>query len=242
MSKDAETVTVTGTALYRERIALPPNAVFEAVLLDVTLADAKATEIARATIESPTAPPFRFTLTAPASAIDANRRYAVRARVLVADQLKFTSDTMHSVLTGGAGNEVEILMKMVSAAPTDANKPAASLTNTYWKIVTLAGEALSAVEGRKEPRIMLKSEDGKNRYSATVGCNQLVGGFTVEGDALTFTGSATTLMACPPPLDAQERALSQALGKTKRHAIAGDSLTLFDEKGTAIVTCEAIYL
>lgn len=242
MSEDAQMLTVTGTALYRERIALPPNAVFEAVLEDVTLADAQAAEIARATIENPTAPPFRFNLTVPAVAIDPGRRYAVRARVLVSDQLKFTSDTIHSVLTGGAGNEVEILMKMVSEAPPAANKPAASLTNTYWKIVTLGGEAVSTVEGHKEPRIMLKSEDGENRYSATVGCNQLVGGFTVEGDALTFTGSATTLMACPPPLDAQERALAQALGKTRRHAIAGDSLTLFDESGAAIATCEAIYL
>ena len=37
--------TVTGTATYRERMALPANAVFEAVLEDVSKADAPASRL-----------------------------------------------------------------------------------------------------------------------------------------------------------------------------------------------------
>ena len=51
---------VTGTASYRERIALPPGAVFEAVLEDVSVADAPASELGRATVADPGNPPFDF--------------------------------------------------------------------------------------------------------------------------------------------------------------------------------------
>jgi uncharacterized lipoprotein YbaY len=39
--KTAPETTVTGTATYRERIALPAGAVFEAILEDVSRADAR---------------------------------------------------------------------------------------------------------------------------------------------------------------------------------------------------------
>jgi hypothetical protein len=44
------------TAAYRERIALPPDAVFEAVLQDVSKADAPATVLGRAAIDPAGAP------------------------------------------------------------------------------------------------------------------------------------------------------------------------------------------
>jgi putative lipoprotein len=50
--------TVEGAATYRERIALPPDAVFEAVLEDVSRADAPAKVLGRATINPAGQPPF----------------------------------------------------------------------------------------------------------------------------------------------------------------------------------------
>ncbi len=55
-----ERAAIEGTATYRERIALPPNAVFEALLQDVTIWDASATEIARTVIPRPSGPPIAF--------------------------------------------------------------------------------------------------------------------------------------------------------------------------------------
>ena len=45
--------SLTGTATYRERIALPPGAVFEATLEDVSRADAPAEVLGRTQMESP---------------------------------------------------------------------------------------------------------------------------------------------------------------------------------------------
>ena len=64
---------VTGTASYRERIALPPGAVFEAVLEDVSLADAPAVELGRATIADPGSPPFAFDIAYDPAAIRPER-------------------------------------------------------------------------------------------------------------------------------------------------------------------------
>lgn len=42
--------TLNGTVSYRERIALPPSAVVEVKLVDVSLADAPARTLARASV------------------------------------------------------------------------------------------------------------------------------------------------------------------------------------------------
>ncbi len=104
---------IEGTATYRERVALPPSAEFEAVLQDVSRADAPAMEIGRTTIPNAPMPPIRFTIPYDAAKIEPSHSYAVRAVIRVDGRLWFTSDTHHAVLTRGAGNTVEILMKRV---------------------------------------------------------------------------------------------------------------------------------
>jgi len=116
----------------------------------------------------------------------------------------------------------------------------ASLPNTYWRIVKLEDEPVPAVDNRREPHLILRG--GESRYAATVGCNQLVGNYEVAGDRLTFAGGATTLMACPPPLDAREDTLKQVLAATRGWRINGQVLELFDVEGAAIATLEAVYL
>lgn len=122
LSALAGEASVTGTALYRERIALPPTAVFAAVLLDTSLQDAAAIEIGRAVINPAGNPPYRFEITYDPGKIDPSHTYGVRASISDGDRLMFTSDTAHPVLTGGAGDSVEIVMKMVSDSQ-QANEP-----------------------------------------------------------------------------------------------------------------------
>ena len=110
---------VAGTAFYRERIALPPGAVFEAALLDVTLADAAATVLGRITIND-TAPPIRFAIPYDPADIAPGRRYSVRATISVNGQLRFTSDRIYPVLTGEPGEELEILLRGVRSAAAGA--------------------------------------------------------------------------------------------------------------------------
>src|SRR6187397_2062657 len=103
-------------------MALPPGAVFEAVLEDVSLADAPAVELGRATTPEPGNPPFNFEIDYDPAAIRPEGTYSVRAQVSVGRKLLFVSDTVNPVLTRGASSEVAIWMIKVgdtAAPPTD---------------------------------------------------------------------------------------------------------------------------
>jgi uncharacterized lipoprotein YbaY/heat shock protein HslJ len=105
-----ETRTVTGTATYRERMALPQDAVFEATLEDVSRAGAPATVIGRTRRRNPGGPPFRFSIRYDPRRIEAGHTYSVRARITAGDNLLFTTDQAHLVLTGGRGNQAGTLL------------------------------------------------------------------------------------------------------------------------------------
>lgn len=116
--------TVTGTVTMRERLALPPTAVVEVTLEDVSRADAPAVAIATARIEHPGQPPVPYALSFDPAAIHPGRRYAVRARILDRDQLMFTTTESYLVLTQGHGVEADVLVRRVGAAAPPPSNPA----------------------------------------------------------------------------------------------------------------------
>jgi len=105
-----ETKTVTGAATYRERIALPPDSVFEATLEDVSSADAPAEVIGSARLEKPGQPPFRFSIQYDPARVLEGRSYSVRARVTAGGNLMFTTDQSYPVLTKGHGSQVAMMI------------------------------------------------------------------------------------------------------------------------------------
>lgn len=200
--------SIEGTAAYRERIALPPNAEFEAVLQDVS------------------------------RAIDPARTYAVRATIRVDGKPWFTTDTAYPVLTRGGGRTVDIVLKRVAEPPVAD----AELLNTYWKILALAGEPVTVEPGKREPHVILRSADGRDGWSATVGCNSMSGALEVTGDRISFESGISTLMACPSPLDELERSLSRSLTASTQWRIEGDRLWLRDDAGAQTLLGTAVYL
>ncbi len=112
-----------GTATYRERIALTPDAVFEAMLEDVSKADAPAVVVGSVRIDKPGQVPIRFEIPFDPARIDQSHSYSLRARIVVGQRLLFTTDQAYPVLTRGHGNEVEMMLRMVAAS-----KPASKST------------------------------------------------------------------------------------------------------------------
>jgi uncharacterized lipoprotein YbaY/heat shock protein HslJ/uncharacterized lipoprotein NlpE involved in copper resistance len=108
---------IIGTATYRERIALPPNAVFEAWLEDVSLADAPAKTVNSVTISNPGNPPINFSIPFTAKDIDQRHRYSVRGAIRLDDRLLMTTDTAAPVITQGMPDAVTLLLKAVPQRP-----------------------------------------------------------------------------------------------------------------------------
>ncbi|ASI90298.1 MULTISPECIES: YbaY family lipoprotein [Vibrio] len=92
--------SVKGTIAYRERIALPPNAVVTVKLQDVSLQDVAATVISEQTFTTDGAQvPFDFELSYDMADIKAKHTYSVSARIEVDGKLRFISDTSYPVIT-----------------------------------------------------------------------------------------------------------------------------------------------
>ncbi len=110
----SESATLTGTVTYLQRIALREGAVVTVQLVDVSLADAPATVLAKQTITTTSQVPIPFTLDYNSADIQANHRYAVQARIEVDGQLEWITTTNHAVLTNGAPTDtIEVIVEQV---------------------------------------------------------------------------------------------------------------------------------
>jgi len=109
----SQTSAVTGKVTYRQRIALPPDAVVTVTIEDVSKADAPADVIGQQVIETKGSQvPIPFTVPYDASKIEENHSYNLRATIKDgSNKLLFTSDTSVPVITrGNATKDVEIIV------------------------------------------------------------------------------------------------------------------------------------
>jgi putative lipoprotein len=104
---------VTGSVSYRERIALPADAVIHVALLDVSLMDVAAKLISEQTITPQHQVPIPFALEYDPNDVDERMTYAVRATIRSAGKLVFTTDRSYQVLTRGQPDHVELILVRV---------------------------------------------------------------------------------------------------------------------------------
>jgi putative lipoprotein len=223
--------TVRGTATYRERMALPPGAVLEATLEDVSRADAPGKVIGRTRLEHLHNPPIRFAIPYDPSRIDPRRSYVVRAQILVDEKPFFTTDQKYPVLTAGRGEEVELMLRRPAAQ--GGGGPSLSLENTYWKLTQLGNAPVSGTQ--IEPHLVL--DPTTRRVTGSGGCNQLSGGYQVNGDRLTLSQTVSTMKACMKGMET-EQAFLKALDQVRGWQITGQQLELLDESGKVLARFE----
>ena len=125
-----ETATVSGSILYRERIALGPDAVVEVKLVDVSLADAPSKTIGEITIVDAGQVPISFEIEYDPEAIDERFTYIIQAKIYERGELRFVTASHYPVLTrDSASHDLDIVLEMVaSSEPADAATAALALT------------------------------------------------------------------------------------------------------------------
>jgi putative lipoprotein len=239
VASTAAAQSVRGTATYLERMALPAGATFEALLEDVSRADAPAEVIGRTQMTPPGNPPIPFEIRYDPTRIQPSRTYHVRARILLGERLIFTTDTAYPVLTRGSADTVSILMRRAAGAPITppgpTGGPSMTLQQTYWKATELAGRPVVAGTVGREAHLVLSAE---GRVTGSDGCNQVAGTYELIGDGLKFSRMIATQMACQNTGNT-EPAFHDALNRAARWRIAGDRLELFDEAGALLGRFEA---
>ena len=121
----ANQAQVTGTVTYRQRIALPPNAVINVQLVDVSRQDVPAVVLAEQVGPAGgNAPPYTFTLGYDPLQIVAQNRYAVQASITVDGRLLFRSTQAYPVITQGRPSaDVEVIVDQVGGGADPSGGP-----------------------------------------------------------------------------------------------------------------------
>jgi uncharacterized lipoprotein YbaY/heat shock protein HslJ/uncharacterized lipoprotein NlpE involved in copper resistance len=135
-----DSTTIAGKAFYRQRIAMPPDAVLSVRVEDVSRADTQAPALAE-TLETfgGRQVPIEFSLQIPNTAIDTRHSYNIRAVITVKGELRFTTTRSYPVLTRSAGNKVDLMLDAVQSDVSGKSAVTPSIS-----AATLVGFALPA--------------------------------------------------------------------------------------------------
>jgi putative lipoprotein len=168
-------------------------------------------------------------------------RYVLRARIEADGRLLFINTESIPAFEGNAGAPVQVLVSRVGGGRggEGANVPDASLTETYWKLIELGGQAAVVGAGGRELHLVLTGEG--SRVHGFSGCNRFTGSYRRTDGQLGFTQLASTRMACMEGMEQEQRFLD-ALGRTSRFTIRGDQLTLDSADGQPSMRFVAVAL
>ena len=223
---------IVGTATYRERVALSPDAVFDATLEDLSRADERGRVIARVRERGPGQVPIAFEIPYDPRRLDARGRYVVRASVRDRGRLRLTGTMALPPRIRGRRVQVTVQMR---AARDETPRPVDRLGDTRWVAYTIDGTPVET-PGQREPWI--EFDPRTNRVTGSGGCNRISSTYESGDGMLRFGDIVTTRMACRGLMEI-EADFVRALEDTWRYRIAGRTLELRDDRGRTRVVLEA---
>ncbi|MBL8881452.1 MAG: YbaY family lipoprotein [Hyphomicrobium sp.] len=230
----AEFKTIEGAAGYREKIALPADAVLDVELRDISRADAPAPLLSAISVKAAGQVPIKFKLGYDDGMIDERFSYAVSAKLRVNNKVVFRSSTTHLVLTRGNPGTVDIIMEKIASSGMESSNPL-SLFSASWLDEDIVGGGVL-----DRARTMIRFEiDGA--VAGLGGCNRFTGRAKIEDQQLEVGPLAATRKACTPALMDQETKFFDAMAKVRSFEIdqATRKLVLKDETGAALVRFSA---
>lgn len=124
------------------------------------------------------------------------------------------------------------------AADTAMRQPVVAtsgLGDGEWALVTLRGQPAPMGAGNRPAT--LRFDTDSNRVSGFSGCNRAAGGFTTNGDSLTFSPLAMTRMMCTEGMEL-EQSYAEVVGATRTFRLTADTLELIDQGGTVTARFE----
>jgi putative lipoprotein len=216
---------LSGQVFYRERIALPPDALLEVRLVDVSPAEAAARSIAVTRVKTRYQMPIHYRLLFDSARIERGHSYALQARITVRGKVLFTTAVQRAVLSDRL-DDTDIKLELVQSA-TAVSRAATG----RWRA--------EAIRNRGFPADFLAvleiAPDGK--VTGSGGCNRISGTVTVEGAYMSFGPIIATKMACAPAVTDHESNFLSALAATRlwRFDEMRDKLILVDARGVTVL-------
>jgi heat shock protein HslJ len=105
-----------------------------------------------------------------------------------------------------------------------------------WKLISY-GDAASPTPAVPDVEAFINfGSDGQ--YSGNVGCNGFGGGYTVNGNQVTFEAGVSTLMFCEGTSDQENGVLGILSDQILTSTITGSQLTLTSADGSSVIVLE----
>lgn len=212
---------VTGTITYRERIALPPDA-----LADIWIADVSPDMIVAQVLLADTTVraegrqvPLPFEIRFDPARAEATHTYALKAVIKSADgQELFTSGDSTFVITQGHPSRVDLVLQRGAGGDSGP----AGLPGSSWLLEDLAG---AGVVDRVQATLDF-SDPG--RVVGNASCNRFFGSVELSGATIRIGSLGATKMACAEAaINNQEMKYLKALEHAERFTIDGTTLQIF---------------
>ncbi|MBE9636796.1 META domain-containing protein [Salipiger mangrovisoli] len=222
----AETVDLPVVVRLAEGATLPPDAMLEVELLDVSRADAPATVLSahRYRVE---VLPVIVKLPYDDDAIDPRMSYIVAGKVRAGDSVVLRTTTAFPAITRDAPARPEITLEQTGTMPV-ADLP--RITGIEWAAFEIGGRMMVT----EDPPSMAFNEDGT--FSMYGGCNRFTGRAEIGAGTLhVLQPLAGTRRACPEPRMNLDKAMVAALEQTTGFVRYGKNLSLTNAAGVAVL-------
>lgn len=211
--------SLVGTVSYRERMALPQDAVVQVWMTDMSPGTPAVPAVAETAAPSEGRQvPIPFELRYDPSRIEADHEYGINAVIKAGGRTLFHTEAPFRVIPKGTAARVDLWL---TRAPDEPARPPRGLWGTAWRLTDLGGSpVLNGVEATLEFH-----EVGK--VSGNGSCNRFFGGVEITGESIKFGPLGMTLMACDEAVMEQEGRFFRALGAAERFARDGPELLIY---------------
>jgi len=115
---------------------------------------------------------------------------------------------------------------------------AATLENTYWRLVLVEGSGIERFDNQREPHLIFR-ETGE--LAGSDGCNRLIGRYQARGGSIEFSSLAATRMLCSHGME-QAQVIHDALELARHFRIIGPQLEVLGEDEDLLMRLEAVAL
>ncbi len=232
-SAPAPDAFITGTVISRERLYVPPDASFEAALVDVTRVGDPPTVLGRQRI-APAGPlPYALRIPYHQARVHPRGRYEVRAAVTQQDRLLLDTPGPHPVLINPGFRHVDVILARVPLLEATF-AAAVPLRQTYWKLVEVVGGAAVSPAADEAQAAHLVLQQDSDRAAGSGGCNRFAAGYGLQGGQLRFHSLVSGMRLCLKG-GTSELAFVQALAAVASYMQQGQTLELRGADGKPLL-------
>jgi len=138
------------------------------------------------------------------------------------------------------GSEPSVIIKrfieLKSATSCPSAQTALGIEDRTWTLIQLGEQLVTPPKDAPGAHLILMSKD--QRVAGSGGCNRIMGGYALDGNKLSFSKMASTMMACQDGM-ALEQTFLKALDTVASWSIDGNTLILKDASGQVVARLSA---